>query len=197
MKLNSFQIKNYKVIDDTGPIKVDPQLTTLVGRNESGKTAILKALWKSRNVAGAEFDKLYDFPRDRFQRERTGNHVVTVLEFALSDQEAAALADLLPIRPAQQATKITRITRYEGQDATASEIIFEPWIAESLTGRDAGNAIEAITRVLTPDEAGDASAINQSASAAIKEIEAVLPLWSAQNVAALEKFAAAVATWVN
>jgi hypothetical protein len=27
----------------------------------SGKTAILKALWKNRNVADAKFDKLYDF----------------------------------------------------------------------------------------------------------------------------------------
>src|SRR5258708_29689980 len=80
VKLNSFQIKNYKVIDDTGPVKVEPNLTTLVGRNESGKTAILKALWKSRNVAGVKFDKLYDFPRDRYPKERSGSQVVSVLE---------------------------------------------------------------------------------------------------------------------
>ena len=64
----------------------------LVGRNESGKTAILKALWKSRNVAEAKFDKLYDFPRDRYPKERSGSQVVSVLEFSLSENEAAALA---------------------------------------------------------------------------------------------------------
>src|SRR4029078_5033736 len=43
MKPKVFEIKNYKVIADTGPVTVDPNLTALVGRNESGKTAILKA----------------------------------------------------------------------------------------------------------------------------------------------------------
>src|ERR1700719_111027 len=130
MKLKSFQIKNYKVIDDTGPVKVDPQLTALVGRNESGKTAILKALWKSRNVADAKYDKLYDFPRNRYPKERSGSQGITVLESGLSDQETARLADLLPARPAQKPTKISRITRYEGLDETRSEIIFEPWVSE-------------------------------------------------------------------
>src|ERR1700686_521636 len=120
MKLKSFQIKNYKVIDDTGPVRVDPNLTALVGRNESGKTAILKALWKSRNVADAKFDKLYDFPRDRYPRERSGNQVVTVLEFGLSDQEAVAIVELLPNRPAQRPTKITRI----GEEAAHVAVIF-------------------------------------------------------------------------
>ena len=114
MKLISFQIKNYKVIDDTGPVKVEPNLTTLVGKNESGKTAILKALWKSRNVANVKFDKLYDFPRDRYPKERAGSQVVTVLEFGLSEQEGAALAELLPGRSGQLPTKITRINRYDG-----------------------------------------------------------------------------------
>ncbi len=30
MKLKSFQIKNYKVIDDTKPVPVDPDATALV-----------------------------------------------------------------------------------------------------------------------------------------------------------------------
>jgi ABC-type branched-subunit amino acid transport system ATPase component len=69
MKLINFQIKNYKVIADTDPVKVDPRVTALVGKNESGKTAVLKAMWKTRNVADAAFDKLYDYPRDRYSRE--------------------------------------------------------------------------------------------------------------------------------
>jgi len=60
MRLASFQIKNYKVIDDTGPIKADELVTALVGKNESGKSSVMKAMWKSRNVADAKFDKLYD-----------------------------------------------------------------------------------------------------------------------------------------
>ena len=57
MKLVNFQIKNYKVIADTEPVKVDPRVTALVGKNESGKTAVLKAMWKTRNVASVLIEK--------------------------------------------------------------------------------------------------------------------------------------------
>jgi len=197
MKLKSFQIKNYKVIDDTGPVDVDSNLTALVGRNESGKTAILKALWKSRNVAAAKFDKLYDFPRDRYPKERSGNQVVTVLEFALSDEEAAALTELLPNPEGQQPSKITRITRYEGQDRIRSEIIFEPWVAETITGRDAAGSIESIAGLLVATGSGDVGAIDQAASAAVQQIDRALPVWTDRNVAALESFAATVGSWIN
>jgi hypothetical protein len=197
MKLKSFQIKNYKVMDDTGPVKVDPTLTALVGRNESGKTAILKALWKSRNVAGASFDKLYDFPRDRYPKERSGNQVVAVVDLALSDQEAAALAELLPNRPAQRPSKITRITRYEGPSAIASEIILEPWLAETPTAREAVASIESLAGLLIVPDSPDVGAIRRAAGAATQQIDSALPLWAEQNLAALEGFAAAVASWIN
>jgi predicted ATP-dependent endonuclease of OLD family len=63
VRLTQFTIHNYKIIDDIGPIKADPNVTALVGKNESGKTGVLRALWKSRNRANAEFDKLTDYPR--------------------------------------------------------------------------------------------------------------------------------------
>ena len=43
MRLVSFQIKNYKIIDETETVKVDRRVITLIGKNESGKTAVLKA----------------------------------------------------------------------------------------------------------------------------------------------------------
>ena len=195
MKLKSFQIKNYKVIDDTGPVRVEPRLTALVGRNESGKTAIMKALWKSRNVAGAKFDKLYDFPRDRYPKERSGSQVVTVLEFGLSDQEGATLAELLPMRLGQRPTKVTRITRYEGPNAVASEIIFEPWVAEALTGREAAHAIEAVARGVGQHPSAEHDPLREAAASALSEIDPALPLWTERNVHALEAVGGAVARW--
>ena len=100
MKLINFQIKNYKVINDTEPGKVDPKVTALVGKNESGKTAILKAMWKSQNVADAAFDKLYDYPRDRYSRDRKDTQEVTILEFELSPEETDDLVAHLPQAPA-------------------------------------------------------------------------------------------------
>ncbi len=44
IRLKGFQIQNYKIINDSGYCSVNEQLTTLIGKNESGKTIILEAL---------------------------------------------------------------------------------------------------------------------------------------------------------
>ena len=197
MKLKSFRSRTTRSLTIPGRSRSILNLTALVGRNESGKTAILKALWKSRNVADATFDKLYDFPRDRYPKERSGNQVVTVLEFGLSDQEAMALAELLPSRPGQRPTKITRITRYEGQSGIGSEIIFESSAVETLTGRDAAAAIEASHEIVGRARLRRCGAIDQAAFSAVQQIDPALPVWTEQNVAALESYAAVVTNWVN
>ena len=43
MKLTGFQVQMFKCVIDSGWIAVTP-LTVVVGKNESGKTALLKAL---------------------------------------------------------------------------------------------------------------------------------------------------------
>ena len=49
MKLKNVQITKYKCIEDSTPWKVD-QVTTLVGKNEAGKSALLEALYKLNPV---------------------------------------------------------------------------------------------------------------------------------------------------
>lgn len=63
MKLVDVQVKKYKCVDDSGRWSVD-QITCLVGKNESGKTALLEALYKLHPVG--ESDAVFaatDFPR--------------------------------------------------------------------------------------------------------------------------------------
>ncbi|PJN48793.1 hypothetical protein PAEAM_56550 [Paenibacillus sp. GM1FR] len=61
MKLVWAQIKNFRSIRDSGKIYFNPNLTILAGKNESGKSNILKALdCFSKNV----FDKESDYPID-------------------------------------------------------------------------------------------------------------------------------------
>ena len=43
MRLRSFRIRGYRCVRDTGEVAVR-DITALVGKNESGKTAILEAL---------------------------------------------------------------------------------------------------------------------------------------------------------
>ena len=44
IKINKIRIKDYKSINDTGDIFIQDRITVLAGKNESGKTNILKAL---------------------------------------------------------------------------------------------------------------------------------------------------------
>lgn len=44
MRIEKFRIQNYKSILDSGEVTLDPEVTTLLGKNESGKTNVLEAL---------------------------------------------------------------------------------------------------------------------------------------------------------
>src|SRR4051812_26437177 len=62
MRLYSFQIKNFKSIEDTGNIKVslDDNVTIFAGQNEAGKSAILEALdFLEQGLSVAEFDETF------------------------------------------------------------------------------------------------------------------------------------------
>ena len=66
MKLTKVRIKNYKCIHDSTEFDID-DITCLVGKNESGKTAVLEALHKFNpfyptNPDSIKFDRSNDYP---------------------------------------------------------------------------------------------------------------------------------------
>lgn len=61
MRVNSFCVYNFRSVEDSGWIDCNA-ITTLVGVNESGKTNILKALWKFNPVSEGKIDVLHDMP---------------------------------------------------------------------------------------------------------------------------------------
>ena len=65
MKAVKFRVQNYRNIDDSGWILLE-KVTAFVGRNESGKTALLKALHKFNPGTPEPYDPLREFPRDRY-----------------------------------------------------------------------------------------------------------------------------------
>lgn len=125
MKLIRFKVQNYKVIDDTDWVPVDQRVTALVGKNEAGKTGILRALWKSKNVTGKKFDKLLDYPRDRYAKERKETQEVASIEFELSADEAKTLAAQFPADFKAKPKKVVFTTCYKGEDETAFAVAFE------------------------------------------------------------------------
>lgn len=97
MRLNSVQIKNFKSINDSGPFKLD-QVTCLVGKNESGKTAILQALTKLNPVNENEgaFEDL-EFPRMTFSEYSDEDRPKEVLstEWMLDETDITAIEQRL------------------------------------------------------------------------------------------------------
>ena len=65
LTLSEFRVQNFWNVDDSGWIPVE-QVTTLLGQNESGKTALLRALHKFNPATQQAYDPQRDFPRDRY-----------------------------------------------------------------------------------------------------------------------------------
>ena len=65
MKLKEFTVREFRSIWNSGPIDVDDLVTCLVGKNESGKTALLTALYRTNPIIpeDASFDLTYDYPK--------------------------------------------------------------------------------------------------------------------------------------
>jgi predicted ATP-dependent endonuclease of OLD family len=77
MKLLSVRVENYRSIEDSEEFTCD-EITALVGKNESGKTNILKALYKfnplpAQDLKEISFDKTADYPR-RYLAEYDERH---------------------------------------------------------------------------------------------------------------------------
>jgi energy-coupling factor transporter ATP-binding protein EcfA2 len=94
MKLTEFRVQNYRSISDSGPIHVG-QLTSLLGRNESGKSNLLRALHSLNPSDGFKaLSKVKDFPRHRRLEECTDKTPVVSTIWEMDDADRAELANL-------------------------------------------------------------------------------------------------------
>ena len=101
MKLVKTQVTDFQSIRDSTEFEVG-DVTCLVGKNEAGKTALLKAIYRLNpiNASDADFDVVSDYPRataanyqaDVDDGER--DHAVIVrATFELEDHDVAAIAE--------------------------------------------------------------------------------------------------------
>ena len=73
MILKSFQVRKYKNVRCSGEVTLDEGTTCLVGKNESGKSALLQALYRLNPVPTGHpetFVALRDYPRRHYAQER-------------------------------------------------------------------------------------------------------------------------------
>jgi predicted ATPase len=130
MQAKRFRVQNFRNIDDSGWVSLD-QVTAFVGRNESGKTTLLKAFHKFNPATAEPYDPMREFPRDRYMRDyvgrgsKGGDWPVCSVAFAVSDELKANIAALLP--PDQVPPIEATATRYY-DGSIAFE--YEPALAE-------------------------------------------------------------------
>ncbi|MCY4011144.1 MAG: AAA family ATPase [Gammaproteobacteria bacterium] len=119
MKLKSFRVINFRSIRDSGHVEVEKGQTCLVGKNESGKTALLEALYRTNPVVPehAVFDPVVDYPKSDFTYiedveagRRKAEEVVEVV-YELDKSEKDEIAALCGKR-ALLNDQMTRWTRY-------------------------------------------------------------------------------------
>ena len=192
--LTKAQVFKYKSIEDSSPVEIDGDVTVLVGKNESGKTAFLEAVHKALPVESVKFDFVFDYPRKdyvRYRPQHDAKSYASVVELTFRIEKE--LADRINkevfhgspiIQPGQT---FTRTTHY----GNASTIGFHV---------DLPAAIAALKKPLEGVEHTDeVFAQAKRLEDVVAKIEAKqLPADSSLNVFAKEwrdRFAKAVANW--
>lgn len=104
MRLESVKIKLYRNFVEPQDISIEPDVTCLVGKNESGKTTILRALHRLKPANGdnTAFDLTTEYPRWRLAADRRadpalGETVPIEATFALDDSDRTVLTNLYDV----------------------------------------------------------------------------------------------------
>ena len=146
-----FRVKKYRNIDDSGWIPLE-RVTALVGRNEAGKTTLLKALHKFHPAIEEPYNAQREFPRDRFTAEyRDGaDWPVCLVEFELSEPFREELEAKLSSNHIPKTATFTRY--YDGHcdieyDTEITDDPVDP--AELVTALD--TVAKGARRIVAPD----------------------------------------------
>ena len=111
MRLKAFKVKMYRPIIDSGWVDVDG-VTVIVGKNESGKSALLKALHKFKSFSPEPYTLDREWPRGH-RRERSTDAVVVQTRFDFEDEESDQIAELLPCGEKPTGVEISKT--YKGE----------------------------------------------------------------------------------
>ncbi len=115
MKAIRFRVQNFRNIDDSGWIALE-KVTAFVGRNESGKTSLLKALHKFNPATPEPYNAQREFPRDRYTSDFNSNGSkgkvwpVCSVEFEIPEEQRIEIGKLME-EDRKQPEKVT-VTRY-------------------------------------------------------------------------------------
>jgi Predicted ATP-dependent endonuclease of the OLD family len=141
MKLIKVRVRDYRSVRDSTEFEIEPDKTILVGPNEAGKTALLRAL-QSVNPAGgenADLDALRDYPRSGYDDVATGRRdlskiAVAVATFALEPDDLKALNNI--DQGIFAGAKTWVLTRYMNNEVRWSLPEVPSWRTYASIGKD-------------------------------------------------------------
>jgi energy-coupling factor transporter ATP-binding protein EcfA2 len=100
MKLVRARIQNFRSVEDSEEFSLDEHITCLVGKNESGKTTLLTALYRLNPIFNdAKFDWQKDYPRrhlsDYEERHEGKDAIVITTWWGIDPAEKQTIIDTL------------------------------------------------------------------------------------------------------
>ena len=93
MKLRAFRVRKHRNIEDSGEIELLDSLTCIVGKNQSGKTALLRALHKFNPHQPDPYEMRREWPRGQ-RTTQDKKQIVCEVRFLLEEQEKEDLGKL-------------------------------------------------------------------------------------------------------
>lgn len=106
MQIESFRIRKFRNIQDSGEIELE-QLTCVVGKNQSGKTALLRALHKFNPYDPDPYNITREWPRGE-RRDQNPKQVVCEVRFVLSKEEKEELSTIADKKITAKSVIITK-----------------------------------------------------------------------------------------
>lgn len=175
MKLVAVTVQKFRNFVEPQRIEIESDVTALVGKNESGKTTILKALHRLNPANGdsTKFDLVTEYPRWKLARDRRentdlGKTIPVQAEFDLEPDDLAALNTVFPTEiPAS--TKVIAFRNYENGYAT----YFSAKLTDVLESAATASAVDQaeLKELVTASTLDEAIAKAKDLTKSLKEAE--------------------------
>lgn len=190
MQLKSFRVSNFRSIKDSGHIEVS-RITALLGRNESGKSNLLRGLHSLNPLDGFKaLDPIKNFPRDRRLEECTDLTDVVHSTWELDDDDKAELLEVLP-----RATEVTKVEIGRKYNGDHRYIVFPELTAIAFDEADIKSKIKKVAAGMRAKASGE-NALEAAADAfeAKASVTKVRETWATDFAAAAKAARTALAT---
>jgi len=201
MKLASVRIESFRNFLDSTEFEIQPDVTSLVGKNESGKTSALQALWRLNPHVSAQFDSQRQYPKWLEKQDRKSGHLEEVFPitatFALADKEMDLLNQRfgVGVLPSQN---VTICRGYDNQLTFEFDTDEQPAVAKLTAKVTNPNITAAIKEATSVDALRHAIAQLQSAPTPIVEgTEPPAPVVDAALATAVNELRTAIESMVG